>query len=125
MMSREVTTAAKLAAFSRKQTPMPTVAMRTPPIAGPTARDAFTVTEFSVMALRSSSLPTISRTKACRAEFSKALFRPRMTASAQTCQKRTAPRTVSSPSARAWKPMAICSTIMSRRLSTRSATTPP
>jgi hypothetical protein len=76
MMSREVTTAAKLAAFSRKQTPMPTVAMRTPPMAGPTARAAFTVTEFSVMALRSSSLPTISRTKACRAEFSKALFRP-------------------------------------------------
>jgi hypothetical protein len=37
MISREVTTAAKLAAFSRKQTPMPTVAMRTPPMAGPTA----------------------------------------------------------------------------------------
>jgi hypothetical protein len=86
MISREVTTAAKLAALSRKQTPMPTVAMRTPPMAGPTARAAFTVTEFSVMALRSSSLPTISRTKACRAEFSKALFRPRRTASTQISQ---------------------------------------
>jgi len=35
---------------------MPAVAMRTPPMAGPTARAAFTVTEFSVMALRSSSV---------------------------------------------------------------------
>ena len=43
MMSSEVTTAAKLAAFSKKQTSMPTVAMRTPPMAGPTARAAFTV----------------------------------------------------------------------------------
>jgi len=37
-------------------------------MAGPAARAAFTVTEFSVMALRSSSLPTISLTKACRAD---------------------------------------------------------
>ena len=125
MISREVTTAAKLAAFSRKQTPMPTVAMRTPPMAGPTARAAFTVTEFSVMALRSSSLLTISLTKACRAEFSKALFSPRTTASRQISQKRAEPDTTSSPSIRAWNPMAICSAIMSRRLSTRSAMTPP
>ena len=125
IISSEVTTAAKLAAFSRKQTPMPAVAMRIPPMAGPTARAAFAVTEFSVMALRSSSLPTISRTNDCRAEFSKALFRPRMTASTQISQNRGEPNTTSSPSARAWNPMAICSAIISRRLSTRSAITPP
>ena len=50
--SSEVTTAPKLAALARKQTPTPTVAIRTPPMAGPTARAAFTVTEFRVMALR-------------------------------------------------------------------------
>ncbi len=83
MISSDATTATKLAALARKHTPTPTVAISTPPMAGPTARAAFTVTEFSVMALRSSSLPTISRTKACRAEFSKALFRPRMTARTQ------------------------------------------
>lgn len=94
-------------------------------MAGPTARAALTVTEFSVTALRSSSGPTMSRTNACRAEFSNALFRPRMTASRQTSQKRSAPATVSSPSTRACTPIAICSTTMSRRLSTRSATTPP
>ena len=125
IISSEVTTAAKLAAFSRKQTPMPAVAMTIPPMAGPTARAAFTVTELSVIALRNSSLPTISRTNDCRAEFSKALFSPRMTASTQISQKRGEPNTTSSPSARAWNPMAICSAIMSRRLSTRSAMTPP
>ncbi len=125
MMISEVTTATKLAALTRKHTPTPTVAMRTPPMAGPTARAAFTVTEFSVIALRSSSRPTISRTNACLAEFSKALFRPRMTARRQTSQNVTAPSTVSSPSTRAWQPMASCRTIISLRLSTRSATTPP
>ncbi len=123
--SREATTAAKLAAFARKQTPIPTLAMRMPPIPGPTARAAFTVTEFSVMALRSSSWPTISRTNACLAEFSNALLRPGMTASTQTSQSRTTPAIVSRPSRSAWQPIAICSAIMSRRLSTRSATTPP
>ena len=77
------------------------------------------------MAFRSSSLPTISRTNDCRAEFSKALFSPRTTASTQISQNRGEPNTTSSPSTRAWNPMAICSAIISRRLSTRSAMTPP
>jgi len=83
------------------------------------------VTEFSVIALRSSSLPTISRTKDCRAEFSKALFSPRTTASRQTCQNRTVSRTTSRPSTSAWTPIATWSQIISRRLSERSAITPP
>ncbi len=62
--SSDVTTATKLAALTRKHVPMPTVAISTPPIAGPTARAALTVTEFRVTALRSSSGPTISRTNA-------------------------------------------------------------
>ncbi len=125
MMIREVTTATKLAALTRKHTPTPTVAISTPPMAGPTALAALTVTEFSVIALRSSSLPTISRTKACRVEFSNALFRPRTMASRQTAQKVTAPVTVSRPRTSACRPIASWRTIMSRRLSTRSATTPP
>ena len=81
MLSREYTTAAKLTALTRKQTPTPTVAMRMPATAGPTARAAFTSTEFSVTALRRSRWPTISRTNAWRAGFSKALFSPSSSAS--------------------------------------------
>jgi hypothetical protein len=70
-------------------------------MAGPTARAALLITEFKVPALRTCEAPTISRTKACRAGFSKVLFRPSTTARTHTCHKRTTPDTVSSPSASA------------------------
>ncbi len=120
-----MTTATKLAALARKQTPSPTAAMRIPAIAGPTARAALLVTEFKVTALRTSEGPTISRTKACREGFSKVLFRPSTTARTQTSHKRTTPSTVSNPSTNAWRPMQVCNRTINRRLSTRSAMTPP
>jgi hypothetical protein len=61
----------------------------------------------------------------CRAGFSKALLSPRTNASTPICQTRTEPVTVSTPSTSACTPIALCSEIISLRLSTRSAITPP
>ena len=80
----EPTTAAKLAAFSRKHQPSPTVAIMTPATAGPTARAALTSVELRLTAFRSSSGPTISSTNACRDGFSKQLLRPSRSARMQT-----------------------------------------
>ena len=87
-MTREVTTATKLKALSTKHQPVPTVAMSTPAIAGPTARAAFTMVELRLTALRRSAGPTISRTKAWREGFSKQLLSPRTTARMQTIEER-------------------------------------
>ena len=54
----ENTTATKLAALARKQTPSPTVAIRIPAIAGPTERATLTSTELRLTALRRCSGPT-------------------------------------------------------------------
>jgi hypothetical protein len=51
-MTSELTTATKLAEFSKKQTPVPTVAISSPATAGPIARAALTSTEFRLTALR-------------------------------------------------------------------------
>ena len=60
-----------------------------------------------------------------RAGFSKALLSPSSAASTPICHTVTSPVTVRSPSASACRPIALWSTIISRRLSMRSAITPP
>ena len=76
MATSEYTTATKLNAFRKKQTPTPAATMRMPATAGPTARAALTMVELRLTALRTFSPPTISRTNDCRAGFSKVLFSP-------------------------------------------------
>ena len=121
----ELMTATKLPAFSRKQTPTPTPAIRSPPTAGPITRATLTSVEFRLTALRRCSGPTSSSMNDCRAGFSNALLRPSPTASTPISQTRTAPVTVSSPRISACTPIAACNAIIVRRLSTRSAMTPP
>ena len=61
---------------------MPTVAIITPAIAGPTARAALTTTLLRVTALLMSSGPTISITNVWRLGLSSAVTVPKPTASA-------------------------------------------
>ncbi len=102
----------------------PTVAIRMPATAGPTARAAFTSTELSVTALRTCSGPTSSITNAWRVGLSNAVATPSSAASTNTSHSCTTPVTVSSPSASASTPMTACTAMIRRRLSTRSAITP-
>ena len=60
-----------------------------------------------------------------RAGFSNALLRPSSAASTPISHTRTEPVTVSRPRISACTPIAACSTIINRRLSMRSAITPP
>ena len=124
-MTSEATTATKLAALMRKQTPSPTVAIRIPATAGPIMRATLTSTELRLTALRRCSGPTISSMNDWRDGFSNALLRPRSAARMPICQTWTDPVTVSTPRISACTPIAVWSAIISRRLSTRSATTPP
>ena len=96
-----------------------------PATAGPTARATLTSVEFRLTALRRSSGPTISRTKAWREGFSKQLLSPSTTARMHTSVNVTTPAHVKAASTRACSPINVWSRIMSRRLSTRSAITPP
>ena len=61
----------------------------------------------------------------CRAGFSNALFKPSSAASTPISHRRTDPVTVSTPSTSACTPIATCSAVIRRSLSTRSAITPP
>jgi hypothetical protein len=83
------------------------------------------MTALRLTALRRSRGPTISRMKAWRAGFSKVLLSPRMTASSPTSHTWTTWVVTRTPSTRAWRPIIDCRKIISFRLSTRSATTPP
>ncbi len=121
----EATTATKLPALTRKQTPSPTLAIRIPATAGPTVRATLTSTEFRLTAFRRCSGPTSSIMNDCRAGFSNALLRPSRAARAPICHTCTVPVTVSRPRIRAWTPIALWSAIIILRLSTRSAITPP
>ncbi len=123
--SSDATTATKLAALQRKQTPVPTVAIRMPATAGPIARATLTSTELRLTALRRCSGPTISSMNDWRAGFSNALLRPSKAASTAISHTRTLPDTVRTPSTSACTPIRLCRQTISRRLSTRSAITPP
>ena len=125
MVTSVAITATKLAALTRKQTPSPTLAMSRPATAGPTVRATLTSTELRLTALRRCLEPTISIMNDWRAGFSKALLRPSRAASTPISQRCTDPVTVSRPRISAWMPIALCSAIIVRRLSTRSAITPP
>ncbi len=82
------------------------------------------MTAFSPTALATSSGPTISMTKLCRAGMSRASAMPVSSASPPTIQSSTTPAAVTTPRPSANTPADVCVTISSRRLSTRSASTP-
>ena len=80
-MDSPTITAMYEAALTKKQTPSPNTVITTPPMAGPTTREAFITTVFRLTALGRSSRPTISITKVWRAGLSKTLTTPSRPAS--------------------------------------------
>src|SRR5450756_2734496 len=84
MAYNAASTAKNEAALSMKVHAIPVVTMRMPAIAGPTMRDALTMTLFKPTALVRSSGPTISTTKLCRAGLSTELMAPMTKASTHT-----------------------------------------
>jgi len=96
----------------------------TPPMPGPTMRAALNTEEFSATALCMSSRGTRSLTKAWRAGVSKVVNRPNKSASTYTCQSCTCPVSVTKASANACNVSSVLVIMISRRLPTRSATTP-
>ncbi len=108
-----------------KHSPVPTVAIRTPATAGPIARAVFTSTLLRLTAFLSSSGPTISCTKAWRTGLSQAVTRPSIRARPTTIQSWTAPLSTRIASVSAMTPRAAWVVISRRRLSRRSASSPP
>ena len=105
----------------RKHAPIPTPAIRKAAAAGPITRVAFARTLFRLTAFVTSSRPTISVMNACRVGLSMAFTMP----SANTIHSWTALVTTSTPSRSASAPAVDCVATRRRRLSTRSAMTPP
>jgi hypothetical protein len=122
---RPTITATYDAAFTSKHTDRPTKAMRAPPMAGPMTRAEFITTLLRLTAFGRSSRPTSSSTKVWRAGLSTRFTNPRKVASMKTCHSRTAPTAVNNPRVRARIPATDCVQYSSRRLSTRSAMSPP
>ncbi len=87
----------KLAAFTTKHQPMPTVLTKPAAIAGPMTRATFTEMLFSVTALRTRGRPTTSWTNARRAGLSTALRMPNATARTTTCHSRISPARTLTP----------------------------
>ena len=98
--------------------------MRTPATAGPTMRAALNEAELSATALPTSSRPTSSTTKDWRTGWSTALTKPRMSASAHTCQYWTAPVQTRTASNTAWQRYVVWLAMSTRRLCSRSAAAP-
>ncbi len=117
--------AAKVAAFTRKHGSTPTVAIRMPATAGPAMRAMCTSALLRLTAFTTRSAPTISITKLWRVGLSTARNEPRRNTSANTIQGSTAPALTSAHSATAGTTIAAWVTMSSRRLSKRSARTPP
>ena len=111
--------------MSAKQADTPISAIRPPAIAGPMIRLVCTTTELSATAFITRSRPTISLTNACRAGLSNARTEPRTSTSANTIQVSTCPPAVSAHSVIAGTAMHVWVIVSSRRLSSRSASTPP
>ena len=112
-------------ALMPKHGPTPISAISAPAIAGPTMRAVWTMTELSATALTTRSAPTSSITNAWRAGLSSELTVPRVSTTAQTIHTSTEPWTVSAHSTAAGMAIAACVHISRRRLSMRSASTPP
>ena len=117
--------AAKLRPFTRKHGASPTAAMSRPASAGPTMRAPFMITLLRVTALVSRAGPTISNTKVWRVGMSKALTVPTASANPNTAAREAVPVATSRPRPNASAPESAWVMNSSRRLSTRSATTPP
>ena len=99
--------------------------MMPPAMAGPITREILNAEELRAIAFIRSCFPTRSITNACRAGTSKALRKPKKTARTMTQGTLMRPNCVSTPSASASTSIPHCRRRMKRRLSTRSATTPP
>jgi hypothetical protein len=112
-------------ALMKKQASTPSSAMSPPAAAGPRMRDECTTTELSATALTTRSAPTISLTNAWRAGLSMARTVPRTSTSPKTIHASTAPPAASAQSASAGIAISVCVIVSSRRLSSRSASTPP
>ena len=96
-----------------------------PATAGPTMRAILNMVELSAMAFIRSSLPTVSATKTWRADISNESEQPSTNAISATCQTCTAPDQVSAARMKASVMAMVCVEMMSLRLLTRSAITPP
>ena len=101
------------------------MAISMPATAGPTIREALTITLFRPTALARSSAPTISMAKLCRAGLSNTLMRPMASASAHTIQSWTTPVATTSHMASACTMNTRWVAMSTWRLSKRSAITPP
>ena len=120
----EIRTAPKESPFSRKAHPMPTLAISRPATAGPIHPPALNEVEFNATALVRSSSPTISATKVCLTGASNAAAEPDRKANTYTCQSRTTPAIVRTPSMSASTPIVACVNIRSLRWFRRSAADP-
>ena len=105
-------------------TPVP-MAMITPASAGPTTRAALKAIELSAIALASRLRGTRSGASACLSGMSTALTRPSTKAMPSTIGICTTPVAVRTNSTNAWRQAAIWVPMRARRLSIRSASTPP
>ena len=117
--------AAKVSELRAKQGPTPAIAMTRAASAGPTRRAEWISTLLRLTALTTRSGPTISIAKLCRVGLSIALTEPRTKTSASTIHASTAPAETIAKRARAGNTISAWVTISNRRLSKRSASSPP
>ncbi len=123
--SSEANTATKDTELTRNTGPVPINVMSTPATAGPTMRAALNIMEFNAIALANRSGPTISIVNDWRTGVSRAVTQPSANASTYTCHSCTTPPTSSSPRINPNDAIATSETIRMRRLSYRSASSPP
>ena len=122
--SSPASTARNVAALIAKHQPMPTAAISTPPIAGPTIRPALNRDELSATAFGSSSRPTSWKVSAWRFGASKTSAAPPRKASTKYGHSSPTPENASTASPAATSSDPLWVTITVRRLSNRSASTP-
>ena len=113
------------AALATNAHPVPTAVIRMPAAAGPRIRPVLKIVELMPTALGRSSLPTISTTNDWRTGESTAATTPSAEASSSTCQYCTTPPRSSTPITSAMRAKPVWVARSSRRLSPRSASTPP
>ena len=107
-----------------KTVPTLVTTISTPPIAGPTARARFWLTEPSAIACGRSAGATSSGWSVCQVGDVHACPLPSANVSASSTNGVTSPASASAPSAAAAISMNVCATSRKRRRSTRSPTAP-
>ena len=117
--------AANDAALTRKQSATPTVAIVRPASAGPATRATCTSALLSPTAFTRRAELTSSTRNACRAGLSTTFTAPRANTSTKIIHGCTTPDPASSQSVSAGSAIAACVNMRRRRLSGRSAITPP